>query len=149
MLNLKILELIRQIPIFATLTERDQRRLAEFDHTFVRYEKDEYIVREGSKGRSLHIIINGVVRVTRDDAPARPIATLRAGSLFGEISFLTGSLRTTNVVANEEGVVIMKIDRNTMNQLSPDVREVIKDRLIELLAARINKMNEVLVKIVQ
>jgi len=63
--------------------------------------KNVMIMRDGSPGQELMIILNGGVRVFRvgDRAKEITLAHLNAGDFFGEIALLTGSLRTANIIA--------------------------------------------------
>lgn len=142
-----MVDLIDRLPVFEGLTQAEKRRVAEMDTTFIRFGRDEAILREDSHGSAFYILIKGSVRVTKNDLPNRVIALLKPGTIFGEIAFLTGSPRSSNVFANEDEVVAMQISRETMDELPAATREKIKDKLIELLAGRINRMNDALVRL--
>ncbi|MBF0282967.1 MAG: cyclic nucleotide-binding domain-containing protein [Magnetococcales bacterium] len=143
----KIRDLIDRLPLFREFTDDERDHLAQQEHTFIRFEPNEFIIREGAREKSFYILIKGAVRVTRNDMPDQPLAVLKSGAIFGEISFLTRAARTTNVIAHEEASVVMRLDSDILQAMSPIVREKIKDHLIHLLAARINKMNDSLLQL--
>lgn len=64
----------------------------------VAFPAERVIAREGEIGTGLFIIVEGSVRVVRD---GRPIAHLRRGDFFGELSVLDGGPRNATVVADE------------------------------------------------
>ena len=61
---------------------------------------------------------------------------MEPGDVFGEIAFLSNSPRTTDVKACEV-CILMVIDRAMMAGLRVDIREKIKDQLINKLVQRI------------
>jgi CRP-like cAMP-binding protein len=66
------------------------------------------IIREGDEGRGLFMVLSGEVQVaTRDDLGAEvPIATLRAGEVFGEIALLRGTPASATVTAGRQSTVL-------------------------------------------
>jgi len=67
--------------------------------TLVRAAPGDRIVREGEAGDTLFVILSGLVDVTLDEAPDRPVGVLGAGDTFGEVGFLTARPRIASVVA--------------------------------------------------
>jgi N-acyl-L-homoserine lactone synthetase len=57
----------------------------------------ERIVREGERDPTVFVLLKGLAEVARGDG--RAVATLGAGDIFGEISFLTQTPRMASVVA--------------------------------------------------
>ena len=92
-------------------------------------------MKKGSEERSFYILLSGTVEVMNkvgDEA----IFDLSPGEFFGEISFLTSTPRTSSVRAKEVCILI-KIDQVLMGNLRAEMREKIKDQLIEKLVKRI------------
>lgn len=143
---MNLMEFICRVPLFQELATHEKRRIAETEHTFIRYDTDEYIIRQGANSVGFYVLITGTVRVNRNDLPNKIIALLKPGTIFGEMAYLTGQRRSTNVIANEDGVVVMRLDNQSLAQLSVEVRDKIKDRLIELLVKRLNQMNDALIR---
>jgi CRP-like cAMP-binding protein len=115
------------------------------DHSVLAFNKGDIIIKEGEHYTSLYLLIRGSAQVTRKGYDS-PVAVLKAGSVFGEISFLTRRPRQSNVIANEN-LLAIKIDDAFFEQLHPEMRDNIKNYLIELLASRLDSMNEALSKI--
>ncbi|NGZ29319.1 MAG: cyclic nucleotide-binding domain-containing protein, partial [Magnetococcales bacterium] len=135
---MNLMDFICRIPLFQSLSLGEKRRIAESEKTFIRFDAGEFVIREGANSSGFFVLISGTVKVTRNDLPNKVIALLRAGTIFGEMAFLTGQRRSTNVIANEDGVVVMKLDNQVMAQMSGELRDKIKDKLIELLVKRLN-----------
>jgi serine/threonine-protein kinase len=87
-----------------------------------------------------YILLLGEVAVTKG-SPPRPITNLGPGDCFGEMSFLTGSPRTANVIANSSTAVVIKMSQEMVQELHIKIREKIKDRLIKRLVERLDLMN--------
>jgi CRP-like cAMP-binding protein len=96
----RYLEVLGQVRVFAGLTEEERRELAERSLERL-YAAGEAIVREGEPGDSMFVVCRGRVRVTV--APdGREVALMEQGGFFGEMSLLTGEVRTATVSAATE-----------------------------------------------
>ncbi|MBF0588745.1 MAG: cyclic nucleotide-binding domain-containing protein [Magnetococcales bacterium] len=140
-------DLIAKLPVFKVFSRSVQEQIASMDNNFLRFHANEPIVREMSRERDFFILIRGSARVTRNKKPDQIIATLRPGAIIGEMAFLSGATRSSNVICNENGVVVMRVTELSLAQMSPEVREQIKDSLIELLVERVNEMNDRLLRL--
>jgi CRP-like cAMP-binding protein len=88
-------QLLASVPLTAGLEARTRRRLAEVGKRRS-YQADEVIVREGSTGTALYIILNGSARVEREGGT---IGQLSAGDFFGELALIEEHPRSATVVA--------------------------------------------------
>lgn len=71
----------------------------------VRVRPDAAIVEQGTRGDSMFVLARGTARVVRsvaDGAPAQTVAILHEGSVFGELSLLTGARRSATVLATTD-----------------------------------------------
>ena len=130
--------LIDRIRFFDFLDEAEKDELADMGQTFIRYKRGETIIAAGSKEDSFYVIVLGRVVV---ESEGTLIARLAAGSTFGEMTFMNGSPRTSDVVADDD-VVVMQLSRDVLDKLTPSCREKVKDQIIEILSARLKTMNE-------
>lgn len=93
-LGLRTDTLIRQMPLFAKLDDREVERLAKKLQTRLAL-PGEHIVRRGEAGDSMFFIASGAVEVRVQPEPIR----LGTGEFFGELALLTRRRRTADVVA--------------------------------------------------
>lgn len=138
----KALEIINRLKFFNKFTVFEREKIVTFHQHFCVFEKGEEIIREGRVESTFFILVSGKVRVARNSGPVT-IAMLEPGQFFGEISFLTNSARTASVIAEEDSIAIL-VDESMLDMLSAEVREKIKDKIIESLAERLDRMNRLL-----
>jgi CRP-like cAMP-binding protein len=86
-------------PIFRPLDKPERRALmARFraDKVFA----GDVVIEEGEPGRGLYLVLRGELRVTRRQGAAeQPLAVLKSGDLFGEMSLLRGAPASATVTA--------------------------------------------------
>src|SRR3954447_2167018 len=90
-------ESLRAVPMFAALSDRELRRLAESMHE-KSYAAGEDVLSEGEGGVGFFVILEGRARVS---VGGREAGVLRAGDYFGEMSLLDGDIRSASVKAEE------------------------------------------------
>lgn len=89
------------------------------------------IIREGDEGRGLFVVLTGEVEVQkRDDLGNQiPIATLRAGDVFGEIALIRGTPATATVLAARQSTVLF-LGREYFTRLLgavPEIKQYFED----------------------
>ena len=142
---LEISSIIDRLAFFNSFSADEKRQLASEDAHFQVYAPGELLIRQGSPDQSLFIILSGTVSVT--ESVAGPVlAVLRAGDIFGEMAFFTDLRRTANVTARE-AVIALKLDTLLFDQLTPQVREKFKDKIIEKLVTRLDTANKELTRL--
>lgn len=72
---------------------------------YVKFKKDEVIVRKGEKGDSFYVILEGSTGVFADSSQS-PVATISRGGIIGELAILDKQERTASVIALEELLVL-------------------------------------------
>ena len=122
--------LMEHTDLFRPFTPAERAALADAmaQHAFA---KGQVLVRQGEAGRSLYLLAEGALDVTVAPPDGPPIALdrLLPGSVFGEMSLLTGQPRSATVVAATDGEVY-EIDKA---HLDPILRE--RPSLAEALGA--------------
>lgn len=99
-------ELIRQVPIFADLSDAEASELWHAARR-VGVAPGEVFIREGEPGGSLFIILKGAVEVTKRDGEHEvTLATRGPGEFLGEMSLLEQAPRTASVRATEPGELL-------------------------------------------
>ena len=139
------LRLINNIPFFASFNLTERKEFAALNNQVIEYSDKSAIVEEGQTDMAVFILLKGEVIVTRNDLPKVVINTLTLGALFGEVSFLTQTPRTTNIFAKSKAKVL-KMDQNMFEKLKPETREKLKDNFITVLVNRMSDMNTALVR---
>jgi CRP-like cAMP-binding protein/zinc transporter ZupT len=117
--RLSEVEILRQIPA------EEVQHLVEVVRP-VSFNEGEVLFEEGSDGDGLYFIESGVFAV---ESAGAEINTLKAGSIVGEISLLTGAKRTASVKANTNGkaLFLMKSDFDELRKRSPALEAVAAD----------------------
>ena len=142
----EILMLINNIPFFQSFNVAERQEFSALNNQVIEYSDKAAIVEEGQKDMAVFIVLKGEAIVTRNDLPKVIINTLTAGALFGEVSFLTQTPRTTNILTKSSAKVL-KLDPKMFEKLKPETREKLKDKFITVLVNRISEMNTALVRL--
>jgi CRP-like cAMP-binding protein len=117
-------ELLKRVDFLAPL---DDETLAEViaGADSVRYAAGDRIVNELDSGADVFVITAGEAEVVVEPrgAPRRLLATLPAGSAFGEMASLTGELRSATVVAKTpvEALVIRDAEFDALRERRPEI----------------------------
>jgi serine/threonine protein phosphatase PrpC len=106
---LKNIDVIRHVELMRELTMAEVMRLAQaFEDE--RFDAGDFILREGEISEHLYVLVKGSVEVTRGE---RRLATLPAGSHFGEMALLNLRPRSATVRALED-CRMLTIDRQSL-----------------------------------
>ncbi len=139
------LEIIQDINLFKHFTPAEKKLFADIDHSVLTFNKDDIVIKQGDECSSLYLLMKGTVLITKTGHSV-PICKLTAGAIFGEMSFFSKKPRHSNVIANES-VTVVKMDDKFFRNIDPEIRDKIKNYLIELLVNRLDVMNATLGKI--
>ena len=140
-----IYEKIQNIELFKHFTDTEKKYFANLEHSILGFSDGDFIIKEGDQNISLYVLIKGTVKITKS-GNEQALATLEPGAIFGEMSFLSKKPRYSNVVADGT-VIVIKMDGEFFRKVKPEIKDKIKDYLIELLINRLDAMNEALSKI--
>ena len=89
------------VPMFQACSKRDLQTLGRRGDTAT-IDTGHVLVREGSRGNEVYVIIDGKVEVSRDGIA---VAELGPGDYFGELAVLDPGLRDATVKATTPGEV--------------------------------------------
>ncbi len=127
-LKFKPYELLREVPFFSEIPEKEYEQIIE--HTITRsFSGKDYIIRQGEEGSSLFLIARGVVRVSRsDEGKTSDLATLMAGDFFGEMALLHSEPRSATVRAATPCLLyeLKQEDLFTAMKTSPSIRSALE-----------------------
>lgn len=131
----EVLALMARVDILAPLSAEERRTLVETVGVKT-YAAGECPVRQGDRGDSFYIIKKGTVDVVVEKAPASEgviVATLGPGNIFGEMSLLTGAVRTASIRVREDAEFVV-IDRESFRSIlenEPSIAESLSHILAE------------------
>ena len=127
-----------RLNFFENFSKIELQRVLVNNSQIMLFEKGDVILKKGEISAAVFIILSGNVLIVTD---YKIITTLTEGMFFGEISFLTKEPRTANALSNDE-CIIMRIDDAIMEYLHINIREKIKDKIIQKLIINLKEMNE-------
>ena len=99
---LRIHLFLQQVELLRGLSAAGMRPLLRAVKTH-RPAAGDVVVRQGEEGYSMFIIYEGLFEV---QAGGQPVAELKQGQYFGEISLVTGAVRTASVLCRANGIVV-------------------------------------------
>ena len=133
--------LLKRTEMFGLLGQADISILSEnmAEHTF---KSGDTIVRQGSDGTSLFIVAEGLVDIlARDtDGNEKQVTAIEPGNYFGEMSLLTGQVRTATARTRCE-TFCFEIDKQALMPILTKKPELL-DRISDLMAERRYRLDE-------
>lgn len=92
-------EALNDSPLFRGLSNYQIRKTILISE-LCKYQDKECLIEQGTRGRSMYLVVSGQLEVVRrDDAGGRRQALLGPGDVFGEIGFVNSTYRTADVRA--------------------------------------------------
>jgi CRP-like cAMP-binding protein len=142
-----LIKCINQVSFFDEFSNAQKHTLVEKVGIFKKYDKKGVIIfKDRDKSQSLFVILEGVIDITRGCYKSdleKPIvlAKLKKGSVFGEISLLSDSKRTTGAITSSPLVIVMEIDKITLESFDLSIQKVFHTQMISNLVRRLDEMN--------
>jgi CRP-like cAMP-binding protein len=124
------IDAIADLEIFAGLDRKQLAKIASFS-TQITLPSGSVLCRRGERGREAFVLLEGTVAVSVED---EPIAILRPGTVFGEMSLLDGAPRVANVTATSQVSVLVLTGRELVSVL--DAVPAVAARVYSTLGAR-------------
>ena len=146
--NRSLLHRINQVSFFDGFSHIEKGKLLEKVGMFKKYEKKGLtIFSEGAKGESMYVVLEGVISITRltfkrAKEKRVTLAKLKKGDVFGEISLLTNQNRTTGAITDSSLVIVMVIDKKTLESFDLGIQKLFHTQMISTLIRRLDGMNE-------
>jgi CRP-like cAMP-binding protein len=133
-------------PLFHGMDADELTRIA-LTMTRRRYRRDEVIFHEGDPGDSLHVVVEGQVKITRESAEGGEaiVALLPPGESFGELVLLDGAPRSATATAME-ATETMVMPRSTFLELV-EGGSPFRSQLLTGLAARVRRLTNQLAEV--
>ena len=142
------LKRIRDVELFEGLTDDELSRIVKLAKQ-TDFASGNVVVREGTPGGMLHVILDGQVEVRKRAVGGneKPLAVLYQGAVFGEMSLFDGYPFSASVVAKAptKTMSLMKNDFVQLAEAKPAVAYKVTVNLINILSRKLRKTNENLV----
>jgi CRP-like cAMP-binding protein len=126
---------LSNVPMFGSCTAAQLDRIAELGDTTTASESDD-VVREGDKGGTFFLIVEGRARVTRGD---REVAMLGPGDYFGELSLFDPAPRDATVTAVGP-LSLLALSRRAFMEALDEVPSF-RDSLLQGMARRLRELD--------
>ena len=121
---MEVVEMLKQTPIFSSLSQRDLRRLARAARV-QKYQTGKAIVVEGREPHGFFIIRSGKVEVVKRVDTDHPtvLRTMGAGEFFGTAALIERRPRTATVRAIEdtECIAVWRADFRSELKKNPEI----------------------------
>ena len=139
-----IAEVLKQVPIFEELPNREIQNIARIAYQRY-YHENEIIIHEGDAAAGMYIIMEGEVKVTKEleDGTVIYLTTLGDGAFFGDVGLLDNSPRTATVIAIRDSKIIGFFRPELLHLMDADPKLASKVifKLAQILAARLRFTN--------
>lgn len=134
------LEMLRNVPTFACLTE-EQLALLAVSVGSQSFERGETIFHQGSIGSALYIVASGQVRITilSGAGHEHTVAVFHAGDFFGEMALLDGQPRSASATAMQPTRTLTLHRAAFLHTIN--ARPQIAAALLEAMAQRLRQTN--------
>jgi CRP-like cAMP-binding protein len=120
-------EKLKQVPLFASLSKKELRKLARVTDQ-VDVPEGDHLAKQGDFAYEFFVIDQGTAEVTQG---GRKIRELAPGDFFGEIGLLESERRTASVVATSPMtlIVIAGWDFRAIESETPELASKVRDAL--------------------
>jgi CRP-like cAMP-binding protein len=131
------------------LSAQELRLLAKYS-TEKSYPVNELIFAEGDPGDSLHIVVDGAVRISRivPGMGEECLTILKRGEVFGELALIDDQPRSADARAHAPGTTVFSISKSLLEEvlsMDPDAAVQFLNLLCRLLCRRLRAMNQRLI----
>lgn len=107
---ISVSDLLRRIPLFSSLTDKQLKEVSQ-DVRKKRFKKGDYVIMQGHSSDALHIFLNGKAHVLRKNKEGQEviISVLKPGDYVGEMSLIDQIPHSASVrVAVKSDVLTLK-----------------------------------------
>lgn len=123
------------VPMFADFSKRHLQRLAK-DTDELTFAPGGSVVREGDRGETLFVVLEGEAKVTRG---GKKVGTVVPGDFFGELAAIDAEPRTASVVAVTRLRVLRLFRRHLMALIDDEPQVTFK--LLDGIVRRLRQVD--------
>ena len=158
--KISIAEFIKSLPFFEEFSDEERSELMNKEGIYEKYKDGESIIKEGNVESWLFVVLLGKVQLTKkltgdvDEGrislkePVNIILKeLEIGSIFGEISLITGRPRNVSAIAASTEVAVMKITKEIFESFDNSIQMKFQKQLLLKLAENLDDMNTECIKL--
>jgi CRP/FNR family cyclic AMP-dependent transcriptional regulator len=128
-------ELMRSVPLFSGLTDRELERIASLAD-ILDLPKDRVIMIQGQLGWEMFVLVTGSARVERD---GQSLGERGPGEVLGEIALLDGGPRTATVTLSQPSRLLV-LARREFGELMDEFPEI-RLRILETVVHRLRGLD--------
>ncbi|WP_428264184.1 cyclic nucleotide-binding domain-containing protein [Haliangium sp.] len=131
------LEVLKGMRMFRYLSYKELVRVMNITET-ESYGPGEHLFREGDAGESMYVVLSGLVKMYKGGVP---VASMRKGQHFGEMSLVERAVRSLSAVAEEDSRVL-SIPRHSFYSIvkkEPPLAVKILWSFVQVLGSRLRK----------
>ncbi len=130
---MEMMEILKRSRFFSSLNDDEIKRILPLFNE-ERYSAQEVIYKEGERGDTLNLIVEGKVNVARVTAEGEylNLSSIKEGEVFGIMSFFDGSPHSATIIAQED-VRLLVLKRDDFERLL-ESESVIYAKIVKNLA---------------
>lgn len=145
---------IQGVPFFKEFSEHEKGKLTSDKNSFKQFKKGESIFMEGDTGSSLFVVLFGTIdlvklcdpdtakgRVSLKEEEEKVLGELETGSVFGEISMLTGRRRSVTARTTSPKAIVMEITNQYVDSLIHSIQTKFHKQLLLALVKDLDDMD--------
>lgn len=133
-------ELLRRVPLFANI-DTSRLKLLAFTSERLAFDAGAVLFREGDRGDSAYLILNGKVDVAVNSPKGEVVvAHVSANNIVGEMALLCEMPRTATIIAAEP-LDTLRIKKDQFLQMLREIPQMPLEIMREL-AVRLNNVNK-------
>lgn len=130
-----LLQCMDRLSFFDRFTSYQKKRLLTLNAQILNYAHGHVIIQEGEMGEHLFIVLKGVALAVKR-GKAEPLREMEAGSMFGEVAYLTPEKRSVSVIAKGE-VTCLMLGKNRLAFMGVEIRDRIQSAIVDKLLVRL------------
>ena len=158
--KVSVVDYIKNLPFFEEFTDNEKSLLLDKKGVFEKYQQGETIIKQGAVESCLYVILLGKVclyksiddnveegRISLTDSEEIMVKELEIGSIFGEISLITGRPRNVTARAASKDVSVIKITKEILESFEHPTQMKIQKQFLTKLAENLDDMNTECIKL--